>query len=330
MESILPAMGVLSSPARAAAKSDNIKNDFPYRLYVVGGLDSTFQPVSTAWRLDPGHGKWEELPSMASPRAGPIALAAQGCLYVLGGEFCGDALRDVQRFDPSVGEWEDVAPMLEGRIRGAAVAVGGYLYVFGGQDGLKSVNTAERYDPRSNTWTALPPMHRQRYASAAAVTPEGCIVVFGGELTDEGCAASTERFDPKTEVWELLPSVRTPPCGSAVAITASGDRAFTVGGLGLSGQALPVAEQLPLGAALEGAETARFAPAWAPMPPMLLPRHLASVAGFGTGAVVVGGKGPTFEAVSNVELYDADANTWEVLAPLPDPRLRAAVVAGCL
>jgi len=321
-------------PAALPQATEAPAHNLPYRLYVVGGLDSTFQPVSTAWRLNPAQGAWEELPSLSSARAGPIAVAAEGCLYVLGGEFCGDALGDAQRFDASAGKWESLAPMLEGRIKGAAVAAGGLVYVFGGQDGLKPVNTAECYDPRTNTWRALPPMHRQRYACAAAVTPEGHIVVFGGELTDQGCAASVELFDPKTEVWQLLPAVTTPPPGSNVAITATGDRAFTVGGLGLSGQALPVAERLPLGFALaaagQGPDMAkRFAPpAWMSMSPMLMPRHLASVTGFGGGAVVVGGKGPTFEAVSAVEMYDADTNAWGPLPALPAARLRAGIVAG--
>lgn len=233
--------------------------------------------------------------------------------------------------------------MLEGRIRGTGVATGGYVYVFGGLGGLTPLKTAERYDPRSNTWEALPSMHRPRYACASAVMPEGCIVVFGGELTEAGCAASIERFDPESGTWELLPAVSTPPCGSVVALTASGDTAFTVGGLGLSGQALPVAEKLSLGSVLaatparigkkqvEASAARQFVPpAWTPMPPMLTPRHLASVAGFATGAVVVGGKGPSFEAVSSVESYDPDINVWEALPALPSPRIRAAVVGGRL
>jgi len=296
------------------------------QLYVVGGLDANFETSSIAWKLDQAQEAWEELPPMSTPRAGPIAVAMDGFLYVLGGENAAEALREVQRFDPSGGKWQDMAPMLQGRVRGTAVAAGGFVYVFGGQDGLTPVNTAERFDPASNTWTAIPSMHRSRYSSAATVMPDGKIVVFGGELTDQGGAAeSTEIYDPKAEAWTLFPAVRETPVGSAVCICASGDSAFVVGGLGLNGQAQPFAEQRSLTDMLNPLSE-QTAAAWTPIAPMPLRRQLASMAGVGSGVVVVGGKGPTFEAVANVELYEADDDAWKILPSLPQPRLRAAVV----
>jgi len=263
---------------------------------------------------------------MSTPRAGPMAVAMDGLLYVLGGENAAEALRDVQRFQPSGGKWQDMAPMLQGRIRGTAVAAGGFVYVFGGQDGLTPINTAERFDPASNTWTAIPSMHRSRYSSAATVMPDGKIVVFGGELTDQGGAVeSTEIYDPKTEAWTLLPAARETRVGSAVSISSSGDRAFVVGGLGLNGQAQPFAEQRSLADVLDPSSEGTAA-GWTPIAPMALRRQLASVAGFGSGVVVAGGKGPTFEAVAHVELYEADEDSWTTLPSLPEPRLRAAVV----
>jgi len=307
---------------------------FPCRLYVVGGLNNAFHEVDTAWRLNPADGVWEALPPIASPRAGAAAVAAGGKLYVLGGESSGHALRDAQRFDPLVGRWEELPPMLTGRIRAAAVFSGGYLYVLGGLDGSRPLSTAERYDPGSNTWEELPQMNCPRYACAGAPQPRGCVMAFGGELTDAGLNASIERYDPELGAWELLPTVRAPSCGAVVALTAAGRTAFTIGGLGLSGQALPVAERLALGPALAAAAPSQSSqiqlPNWGQVPPMLTPRHLASAAGFGSGVVAVGGKGPTFEAVSNVELFDPEAMSWESLPPLPSPRLRAAVVSGRL
>mmetsp|Transcript_35344 Transcript_35344/g.101636 ORF Transcript_35344/g.101636 Transcript_35344/m.101636 type:complete len:397 (-) Transcript_35344:185-1375(-) len=309
---------------------------FPTRLYVVGGLNNSFREVDTAWRLDPAHGVWEALPNLAQAAAGSGAAVACGRLYIFGGELSGNALRDVQCFDPVVGSWETLPPMIHGRIRPAAVFCGGYIYVLGGLDGARALCAAERYNPATNTWEELPPMHRPRYAGAATALPRGSVIAFAGELTEAGLAASIEVFDPEANAWELLPAVRTPSCGAAVALVGGGRTAFQLGGLGLSGQALPAAEQLNLGPALACASVGgsaemghRFQPPnWGPVPPMLTPRHLASAAGFGSGAAVVGGKGPTFEAVNNVEIYDPEARTWQALAPLPSPRLRAAVVSG--
>lgn len=294
---------------------------FPCRLYVIGGIDQGFHLVDTVERYDPLAGAWEALPRMDGPRAGPAAAVLAGRLYVLGGEARGHALRDAQRFDPWTGVWEALPPMQTGRIRAAAVVCGGFLYVLGGLDGSRPLRSVERYDPRKRIWEMLAPMNRPRYACAATVQ-DGCIYAFGGELTDAGMLASAECFNPQKDcgTWELLPAVRAPNCGASIAV--SGFQAFTLGGLGLSGQALSMAERLVFNHS--------EAPLWEPMPPMPTARHLASAAAFRGGVVVVGGKGPSFDAVRSVELFHPSTKSWEVLPPLPSPRLRAAVAGGCL
>lgn len=310
---------------------------FPCRLYVVGGLDGSYRAVGTVDRFDPLTDSWESLPALSAPRAGPCAAVSAGRLYVLGGEFNGRALCDAQRFDPWLGRWEDLPSMTVGRIRAAAISCGGYLYVIGGLDGSRPLNSVERYDPLSRTWLTLPPMQRARYTCVAAAQGH-CVYAFGGELADAGTIATVERFDPTVGQWELLSTtVKAPRCGAAVTIGLSGRSAFTMGGLGLSGQALGVADRvsfdLSLSAPLDGANAAAGEEeplSWDALPPMNTPRHLATAATFRGGAVAVGGKGATFEATRDVELFDPDSWAWEVLPPLPSPRLRAAAVSGRL
>lgn len=316
----------------------DLQRRFPRRLYVAGGLNGDFSEVETAWRLDPAEGAWEDLPPMGLRTAGPGVAVVEGKLFVLGGERSGHALRDVRCYDPAVNSWLTIPPMPTGRIRAGAISCGGYLYVVGGLDGSRPLRTVERYDPRTGEWASMPPMHRPRYGCALAAQPGNRLLVFGGELTDAGLAASTELYDPEACAWDLLQAVRPPSCGASIALTASGETAFTFGGLGLNGQALPLAEHLPLGAALaaavEAAESERVLspsfvpPMWSPAPPMPTARHLAAVAGWGAGAVVVGGKGPTFEAVRNVDLFVPQAMAWRQLPALPEARLRAGVVSG--
>merc|ERR1719215_1458108 len=197
------------------------------------------------------------------------------------------------------------------------------------------MNSAERFNMRTGAWEALPAMHRPRYACAASVRPGGRILAFGGELTEQGAAASMELFDPRTGVWHLLPAVRTPTCGAAIAVMGAGRAALSVGGLGLSGQALPVSEWMDLGSALDRAGvdeesgTISFPPpAWHNIPPMPAAKHLAAAVGFGTGVAVVGGKGSSFEASTDADVYHVEKGTWEVLPSLPSPRLRVAVAGG--
>jgi len=57
---------------------------FPCRLYVVGGLDSGFQPASAVYRLDPALGEWECLPPLAAPMPAKVrALWATQSVSVL-------------------------------------------------------------------------------------------------------------------------------------------------------------------------------------------------------------------------------------------------------
>jgi len=289
---------------------------------VVGGINDGYKLVDTVERFDPLVGTWEALPGPRIARAGAAAGSLAGRLYVLGGEARGSALKEVQRFDPWIGLWESVPDMHTGRIRAAVAVYSGCLYVFGGLDGAKPLNSVERYDPRKRAWEVLAPMEKARYA-CSAVVKDNMIYAFGGELTDAGVQTSVERYNPEADSWEFLTNVRSPCCGAALVVTST--QAFAVGGLGLSGQALPTAERLPFDVAADDQ-----APAWAPLPAMPTARHLASAAPYRGGVVVVGGKGSTFDAASDVEFYDPMARTWEVLPPLPSPRLRAAVVGGRL
>lgn len=322
--------------AVAEAFGDIVRR-FPQRLYVVGGLDSGYKAVGTAARFDPQTGLWEGLPPLGTPRAAPCAVVAAGRLYVLGGESAGRALADAQRFDPWTHGWEALTPMREGRIRAAAAFCGGHLYVMGGLDGSRPVRSVERYDPKTNQWETAPEMCKPRYACGVAVQG-GRIIVFGGELANAGSAATMERYDPEEGRWELLPAARAasgraPGAGSAVALDSTGRFAFSLGGLGLSGQALNVAEGLalePLMAAPSGDQAAPETPGWGALPPMPTSRHLASVAAFRNGAVAVGGKGADFEASSDVDFYDPGMGRWEALPALPSPRLRAAAASGHL
>jgi len=308
----------------------DINDVFDSRLYVVGGLDSDYRPVDTVERYDPLTDCWEALPQLKSARAGSSAVAAAGRLYILGGEASGHALNDVQRFDPWLNRWECLPSMHHGRIRAAAADGGGCIFVLGGLDGTRPLKSVECLDTHKLAWQDMPDLTQPRYAGIASAQAQW-IFAIGGELTTAGMKASIERYDRRTGLWEALPSVQQPCCGAAITLVASGRAALTFGGLSLSGQALSVSKQLPLdGLLTSNYEDAEEAPRWSCLPPMPTARHLASAASYRGGAVAVGGKGSTFEAVKSVEFFNPENWNWEALPPLPSPRLRAAVVGGRL
>lgn len=302
-------------------------------LYVIGGLDRGFKAVDTAERYDSETRTWEKLPPLSGPRAGSCAVALDNHVYAIGGEYLGDALRVAERYDTQAGLWEVLPDLSDGRIRAAAVACEGFIYVIGGLDGTRALSSVDRFNPVTQRWEAVAEMQRARYACSAAVQ-EGRICVLGGELTETGMVTSAEVFDPKVGSWELLPAVRNPFCGSALSLTSTADNltAFTIGGIGLSGQATNAGYSMSMSGIFglfgDDLESSFDVPEWSSLPAMPTHRHLTSVTQFCGGAVAVGGKCHTFEACSNVEIFRPEQWRWEVLPPLPSPRIRAAVTAG--
>jgi len=308
----------------------DLKYAFPSRLYVIGGLDGGFRASNTAERYDPLTGSWESLPLLKSARAGSSAVAVAGRLYVIGGEGCGRALNDVQRFDPWFSRWETLPPMRQGRIRAAATHSDACIFVLGGLDGTQPLKCVECFDVQKLEWQEMPSMICPRYAGIASAQGPW-ILAIGGELTEAGMKASIERYDSKIGVWESLPSVQQPRCGAAMTLASSGQAALTFGGLSLNGQPLSVSKQLPLDDYMTlNPEDDEDPPRWTFLPSMQTARHCASAASYCGGAVAVGGKGSKSEVLSSVEFFNSDNWNWEMLPPLPNPRLRAAVAGGCL
>lgn len=76
-------------------------------------------------------------------------------------------------------------------------------------------------------------MHKPRYAAVARALGDGRLLIFGGELTEEGLAASMEVYDPEDNAWQLLSTVRSPLCGSAIVLKESCDAVTRIGARGV-------------------------------------------------------------------------------------------------
>merc|ERR1712224_1187185 len=111
-------------------------------LCICGGYDAQFRPLASVEALDGGGGTleaavWRILPPMAESRAGAVAAAIAGHLYVCGGQAGSPArsLSSLERFHEESKAWELLPPMSAGRANASAVATAGRLYVFGGCGG---------------------------------------------------------------------------------------------------------------------------------------------------------------------------------------------------
>jgi N-acetylneuraminic acid mutarotase len=169
----LPDMPTLRQEPAAATGMDG-------RIYVMGGTNTSFQPVAVLEIFDPATNTWTTGSPMSTPRTGFAAVGGvDGLIYVFGG-YSGDGyLGTAEAYDPGSDTWTPIASMNETRY-GLAGVTGpdGRFYAIGGGDDGTSV---EAYDPSVNAWTYVASMSVGRFGLAAALGPDGRIYATGGD-----------------------------------------------------------------------------------------------------------------------------------------------------
>jgi len=100
-----------------------------------GGVGSEMTDILEIY--DPATNNWTRGASLLAPRAGVTSIAANGCMYLIGGEGNDADERGVfelnERYDPVANTWHSEAPLplpMHG-ITGAAF-LDGFIYVPGG------------------------------------------------------------------------------------------------------------------------------------------------------------------------------------------------------
>lgn len=101
-------------------------------IYVAGGYDGK-RELDGAQRYHLLEEKWEDLPSMSTPRGGIQLLDDGLAIFAVGGGW-GTSVSTLERFDPATGIWSHFPSPVTGEWRnlGAAASPSGYLYFTGG------------------------------------------------------------------------------------------------------------------------------------------------------------------------------------------------------
>lgn len=166
-------------------------------------------PVASAWLLDPDTGQFDEIPSMAQPRARHTATRLpSGRVLVAGGSsepsFKGHTAT-AEIFDPQSGAWRSITPMTKTRVLHQAVALdaraqGAAVYIVGGyEDGDPAVNPEVFYESAPGPVDRQPPPiephsdhryfpvtgHYLSYGFKAFWERHGSLPIFGFPLTEE-------------------------------------------------------------------------------------------------------------------------------------------------
>jgi Kelch motif protein len=170
---------------------------------------------NTAELFDPGTGLFTaNSPFMTHPRGGAVGtVLADGRVLVAGGSDDSDNLASADLYYPfAVGGqnaqvWQSADAMDHAHRSGPAILLpSGKVLIVGGRDTNGTVlKQAETYDPAANPptglWSPAHDMFAVRWGPAAALLPDGRVLVAGGELDGDHKLASAEVYDPATNTW---------------------------------------------------------------------------------------------------------------------------------
>ncbi|AUX48516.1 uncharacterized protein SOCE26_100540 [Sorangium cellulosum] len=158
-------------------------------------------------------------------------------------------------------------------------------------------------DPR---WKPVRSMAGSRYKHAAALLPDGRVLVTGGRPAQTTFVGTAELFDPDSGTWSPGGSMSVARAGhSATALVDGGGPVLVAGGEG------------PEGVLASGEVFDPDSGAWQPVGDMGAGRttHTATLLHDGR-VLVAGGKGPDGQAIRSVEVFDPALGTWDLVGDM--------------
>jgi N-acetylneuraminic acid mutarotase len=179
------------------------------RMMVSGGIDVTVLfgfPVAVtstnkAQLYNPATNSWSNAANMPSGRAyhqdNQLTLA-DGRVMLSGGVLVPDlvnaanaaSIANADLYNPATNTWTGTTMSRARTAHSAVQLASGRVIVCGGSEGLLSAPTAidavASFDPATNAWTDLAPLMTARAGHAAALLPDGLLVLLGGSGDTSG------------------------------------------------------------------------------------------------------------------------------------------------
>ncbi|MFP5377720.1 MAG: Kelch repeat-containing protein, partial [Acidimicrobiia bacterium] len=209
---------------------------------------TTTGPTTTTTAPPPaggGTGAWETTASLSVPRydhtttllRGGRVLVAAGRAVLVEGERP-ELLSSAEVFNPHDERWSPTGSLAEPRWRHTATVLrDGRVLVAGGFGGPYApganaqpvLATAEVYDPATGTWSPTGAMATRRALHAAALLPDGRVMVAGGRTCASPPPAACnftfvtptiELFDPATGTWSPGGALNAPRHTTSAAVLA--------------------------------------------------------------------------------------------------------------
>lgn len=189
--------------------------------------------LATAALFDPATGTFASIAPMSTPRFEHTAtLLNDGRVLVVGGTNSSSAaLASTEIYDPASRSWSAGPSLANARtLHTATLLSDGRVLVAGGVNSPSvgdEIVAAEIFDPSTNAWSAAGTMVAPRVLHAAALLPNGQVLVVGG-TNASGALSDAELYDPVANHWTrtaYLPAVER---GDGLVTLLSG-QVFEVG-----------------------------------------------------------------------------------------------------
>lgn len=177
------------------------------QVLIAGGSDGSGLDLASAELYDPARGTFRATGNLTGPRCSAVAVRLNNGKVLLIG---GDGVREDERvataelYDPATGRFTAAGSMHVPRATHVAVLLkDGRVLVVGGSSAGRYPGThieasAEIYDPATGKFTVTGSMSSARYKAAAALLPDGRVLVVGGSDNRDwrGQYTSAEIYNP--------------------------------------------------------------------------------------------------------------------------------------
>jgi len=171
-------------------------------IYLLGGVDQTFNTTATLWRYDPVTNTYDtNLPPYTIPTYFHASAYLNGKIYRIAGAAIGTDFH-VEVYNIATNSWSMAANYPFANHTLMAAALGNYVYAGGGN---ASPDIAWRYDPNTDAWGAIANLPAGRTAAASGVY-NGRWILAGGDV-NFAISNSVIAWDPATNTWSDLPNM---------------------------------------------------------------------------------------------------------------------------
>jgi hypothetical protein len=197
-------------------------------VLVAGDVDAELYDPATGTFLPAG-------PYASRSRGTTATLLADGRVLLVGGD-------PAQLYDPASNTFSVTDSLSSAGLDGldqqtATLLNNGKVLIAGGSNDeiapAGRVVAAELYDPVTGAFTATSSMHSPRDAHAAALLPDGTVLIVGGDTGSNnqyaGSLASAELYDPSTGTFAAAGDMSVPRTGPQATLLRNGDVLITGG-----------------------------------------------------------------------------------------------------